>query len=397
MNKLFLCFLFSIASFAGFSQKIYFIYLQTDDSQPFYVKMDKKVYSSSASGYLILSKLRDTAYSFAIGFPKSKSPEQLFSVSINQKDHGYLVKNFGEKGWGLFDLQALTVQMANSGTSKLDNRQVEENANVSVFTAILSKAADDPTLRERPVQIAEPEKSTGTAMQETVKQEDTKPQPADTIVFKPAEVQIQESEKKEEPAMKEEQVVFIEPAPYQKSVITKKSESSTTEGFGLVFVDDLGDGTNDTIRLLIPNPKPVVIAVKEEVKEEKRFLDILPDSAGNIEVRTEVQQDSVEKRGVKNNCTLIAEESDFFKLRKIMAAAEGDDNMIAESANYSKAKCFTTQQIKNLGLLFLTDGGKLKFFAAAYGFVSDKEKFSQLESELKEEEYVNRFKALLRK
>ncbi len=395
MNKLLLCILVLLISIKGFSQKIYFVYLQTDLEQPFYVKLDKKIYSSSASGYLILAKLKDTTYSFAVGFPQGKSPEQNFSVKINQKDHGYLIKNFGDKGWGLFDLQTLTVQMANSGTSKLGNRPVDENANVSFFTAILSKAADDPTLRERPVQIAETGKTAGTSIQETAKQEISKPQPADAVVLKPAEVLVQEVVIKEEPTIKE-QVMLTESVPYQKSVVTKKSESSTTEGFGLVFVDDLGDGTNDTIRLLIPNPKPVVVAVTEEVKEDKKFLDILPDSTTNIEVKSATQENLVIKAEAKIICPVIAEESDFFKLRKLMAAAEGDDNMITEARSYFKIKCFSTQHIKNLGLLFLTDAARLNFFTAAYDFVSDKEKFSQLQSELKEEEYVSRFKALLR-
>jgi len=276
MNKLLLCILVSLISIKGFSQKIYFVYLQTDLEQPFYVKLDKKIYSSSASGYLILAKLKDTTYSFTVGFPQGKSPEQNFSVKINQKDHGYLIKNFGDKGWGLFDLQTLTVQMANSGTSRLGNKQVEESKNISFFTDILSKAADDPTLRERSVQVVEKEKTAGTSIQETAKQEVSKPQPADTVVSKPAEVLVQEVVIKEEPAIKE-QVILTESVPYQKSVVTKKSESSTTEGFGLVFVDGLGDGTSDTIRLLIPNSKPGVVAVTEEVKEDKKFLDILPD------------------------------------------------------------------------------------------------------------------------
>ena len=78
MSKLFFCLLFSLASFTGFSQKIYFVYLQTEDQQAFFVKMDGKTRSSSASGYLILSKLRDTIYNFTVGFPQNKWPEQNF-------------------------------------------------------------------------------------------------------------------------------------------------------------------------------------------------------------------------------------------------------------------------------------------------------------------------------
>ena len=44
---------------------------------------------------------------------------------------------------------------------------------------------------------------------------------------------------------------------FKKSVVKKHSESSTSEGFGLVFYDVYDDG-QDTISLLIPNP-PIII------------------------------------------------------------------------------------------------------------------------------------------
>src|SRR5258705_7909611 len=128
-----------------FSQKVYFIYLQTDPQQPFYVKMNEKITSSSSSGYLIISKLIDSSYKFSIGFPENKWPEQSFAVSVNKKDHGYLVKNFGDKGWGLFDLQTLAVQMPVSGSAGIDPPAGTMIRDESVFTDILSKAADDPS------------------------------------------------------------------------------------------------------------------------------------------------------------------------------------------------------------------------------------------------------------
>ena len=51
--------------------------------------------------------------------------------------------------------------------------------------------------------------------------------------------------------------------------------------------------------------------------------------------------------------------------------------------------------IKNLSTLFLNDDGKYKFFDAAYTHVSDPENFSSLAAELKDEYYINRFKAML--
>jgi hypothetical protein len=188
---------------------------------------------------------------------------------------------------------------------------------------------------------------------------------------------------------------------YQKSVVRKKSESSTTEGFGLVFIDDNGNGATDTIRLLIPNPKPVIDVVKEQPKEEKRFLDISTDTVKITEkpvvpIQPVTKETVPEKNIVKKDCSDQANESDFFKLRKFMAAAEGDDEMIGEARKYFKTRCFTTEQIKNLSLLFLNDEGKYKFFDAAYDYVTDAANFKSLQNELKDDYYITRFKAMLR-
>ena len=78
-----------------------------------------------------------------------------------------------------------------------------------------------------------------------------------------------------------------------------------------------------------------------------------------------------------------------------MVSETDDDDMVDEASKYFKTMCFTTAQIKNLGVLFLDDLGKYKFFDMAYYFVSDIENFPSLQSELKNDYYVNRFKAIL--
>lgn len=464
MNKLILCLLFSATTLVASSQKVYFVYIQTETDQPFFVKMNEKISSSTASGYLILSKLRDSTYNFTIGFPQNKWPEQSFSVTVGQKDHGYLLKNFGEKGWGLFDLQTLAVQMSASKSAGNTAGIKMDSKDVSVFTEILSKAADDPSLKDKPVPRVE-EKKIEVAAVEVVKKEeskvvsapvvktpDTKVAVNEPVVTKPAEAIVQPVIKKEEPKtetktvavetvttkplevvavpvvkkdesketitikpldkvevaqvkkeepkveLKEtvvtkpietvaqpivkEEIKTVDNEEYKKSLVTKKSESSTTEGFGLVFLDDYQNGIRDTIRLLIPNPKPAVVAIKEEPKEEKKFLDIAAVAT--------------KKEAIKNNCIAIADGSDFQKLRKNMAAKNSDEEMVSEAAKYFKTKCFTVHQLENLQTLFLNDAGKYKFFDAAYNFASDVENFSSLQSQLKDEYYITRFKAMLR-
>jgi len=435
MNKLLLSLVFSMALVSASSQKVYFVYLQTDAGQPFFVKMNEKVYSSTASGYLILSKLHDSSYNFSVGFPQNKWPEQKFSVVVNKKDHGYLLKNFGEKGWGLFDLQTLAIQMSSAAIIKTDAVAQTGKQNVSVFTDILAKAADDPSLKEKPVQPMIEEKKPELAVQPVEKKEEPKAAPKEVQVIeiaeqpvekkeepkaevnaevkevsvtKPAEIIEQPVEKKEEPnvEVKEqpiiptEEIKIIPAEEYKQSMVTKKSESSTTGGFGLVFIDDYQNGVRDTISLIIPNPKPVVNPVKEEPKEEKKFLEISAEvpkkeEENTSEVKQAANELSVVKPVIKNNCSDMAAESDFLKLRKKMAAAESDD-MVNEARRYFKTKCFTTIQVKNLGTLFLTDSGKYQFFEAAYTGVSDSENFSSLQAELKDEYYINRFKAMLK-
>ena len=158
MKKLFFCILFVGSLLAAYSQKVYFVYLQSEADQPFFVKLDNKVHSSTSSGYLILSKLVDSTYNFSVGFPQSKLPEQNFSVTINKKDHGFLLKQFGEKGWGLYNLQTLAVQMSSSPGVKTNTPEKGENKDVSKFTEVLSKVADDPSIMEKPAQKAVVEK-----------------------------------------------------------------------------------------------------------------------------------------------------------------------------------------------------------------------------------------------
>ncbi len=112
MKKIFRLFiLLFIASTSLKAQKVYFIYLQTDNQQPFYARMGEKIYNSTSSGYLILSNLRDSVYSINIGIQGSQAPDQPYSIPVTRKDQGFVVKNFGDKGWGLFNLSSMAVIM----------------------------------------------------------------------------------------------------------------------------------------------------------------------------------------------------------------------------------------------------------------------------------------------
>lgn len=517
MKRLLFLVLASCVVFVAQAQRVYFMYLQSENAAPFFVKMGDKVYSSSGAGYVILSNLKDSTYAFSVGFPGAKAQETRFSVTINQSDRGFLIKHF-EDGPALFDLQTLGVIKALALGGVPDHVQVV--ARNDAFTKALSEAADDESLlyttvaikKEEPKQeikkAPEPATTPDVALEkklepksdvvavvdsgaakveaqkpvvETAKAEEKplKEEPkADTLVAA-APARAEEGKKEEAKAeetktelAKVEEVkkdtVASEPqkaaetalrpqepkaepaAEYKRSLVSKRSESSTTEGFGLVFHDQHSEGV-DTIRLLIPNPKKPFVeeavakeapaqkpeeVVKEDVQakaaskkeepaktetakaeearkdepqkeETARIAD--PEPAGTTNKRAgrktfkdlineqfkTPQQAAPEVKVENTACTALASEKDFMKVRKNMAAETNDEAMIEEAKVYFRSRCFTTEQVRNLSGLFLTSAAKYQFYDAAYKHVTDPSAFPSLESEIKDPYYLKRFKALI--
>ena len=440
------------------AQKIYFIYLQTETGEPFFVRMNDKLYSSESPGYLILPRLKDSTYKFKLGFP-SKDIDLDFTTSINKKDHGYLIKNLGEKGWGLFDLQSLDLQMSASNVKKetgFNNTNTETQVNA--FTALLAKATDDPTLRQNAVFAKEVEKRP--AVVQTVEKEEKKPAVTDAVVKeekKPDQV-IQPAAKPDEnkpdvvninsPKEDSQKSSISQSDVYKRSEVIKLSEGSSADGFESVYVDQNSDGTKDTIRVFIPADKTAVkedpdtarladsakqepkkeetkkwwqisigknkteTAVKEDPKNnpaaETKNLNTASDTSQAVNKTKEeakkeetkkwwqiaIGKDKTETTEIKK-CQTVANNDDFLKLRRKMAARTNDDGMLDEAKKFFKSKCFTTEQIKNLSTLFLSNAGKYNFFSAAYDYTTDVENFSSLQSELKDEYYIKRFKEML--
>lgn len=406
------------------AQKVYFVFLQSDDSRSFYLKLNDRIYSSTASGYLILSNLVDSTYNFSIGFPSSQA-ESKFKMATNTRDRGFLIKNFSD-GLGLFDLQDLSIikSQKNDAPKNISYQKRDDH-----FTTLLSKAANDTSLLyavvavKQDIAIQQPP----VVEESRIKIEESKPKNEETIVPKDTAVAVPPLvENKENVAAAENKAhvtlvadsggivmkpgdstnaatiiladtatsvnsISAEPEPYKRSQVKKYSESSTSEGFGLVFYDNAGE-TTDTIRLLIPNPKFIITDNSADtLQEEKQFIQPaeIQDSLTQHKIVV-----STPKVSVKTNCRTVASDNDFFKLRKNMAGKQTDEGMVDEAKKVFKSKCFSTEQIKNLSALFLTAAGKYQFFDAAHLHVTDQENFSSLQSEIRDEYYLKRFKAM---
>ena len=131
----------------SFAQQNRFIYLQTENKQPFFVKLDNKVLNSYPLGYLIIPKLDDGLYSLVIGFPESNY-EQEFNCSIKNKDVGFIIKNVGEKQWQLLNLQTMNVIIPGDVITK---QAITYEKETDSFSTMLANAVHDSTILRKDV------------------------------------------------------------------------------------------------------------------------------------------------------------------------------------------------------------------------------------------------------
>jgi hypothetical protein len=423
MKKIAFAILMMCLGISAGAQKVFFIYLQSENRTPFYIRLADKVHSSSTSGYLILSSLKDSTYTLSVGYPGAKVAETRFAIPIESSDKGFLLKEFDGTP-GLFDLQTMMVYKPVTTA----NATGQTISRTDPFTKKLAQAADDESLLTVPVvaktEVAKPKVQQKEPVADVAKvepkAEEKKELPVvvDTVAVV-TNTDTQKIEEKaavsetppvvqKEPETKQDTTIAVQPEPvkqeivqertetppvaeepYRRSVVTRRSESSTTEGFGLVYLDTQ-NGSTDTIRLLIPNPKRPV-----KIEDTPPVVDTQKQVQSDVQTKDPTTELTIAPEKKKNSCNNIATEKDFLKLRKNMAAETNDEEMIAEARKYFKTKCFTTEQVRYLSTLFLTNAAKYQFFDAAYQHVSDLTLFPSLGSEIKDEYYTKRFKALI--
>lgn len=451
---IFLC----TVALAASAQQDHFIYLQTENTQPFYVKVNNKLISSSAMGYLIIPKLNDGDYTLNLGFPKNEFPEEGFNLSVNNKNEGYLIKNFGEKGWGLFNMQSYEVVMSGTPPQK---ETALKNVESDPFSKMLATVVKDSSILQRT---------------EPVKRVPVKIEPSNTVALDSAANKSASIMKDSANVAVANNVVADTVAPNAdiqsalllpaKKLLSKKNK----DGMEMVYVD-ADVNKNDTVRIFIPVDKERVsvsnnlpntvqtqnttdptqqtgAAAKVDEKKVSAsdnkatdasapvFIDDINSSKTTdtatrktdyVKTNDEIQQDSsqqnkivdntdsdakendsnrdkmvvlpkvVQSSAVNSDCKSFADNSDFLKLRKKMASASSEDAMMKLATKALHAKCFSTEQIKNLSFLFLTNEGKYRFFDEAYPFTSDSDSYFTLQSQLTDSYYINRFKAMIHK
>ncbi len=281
-----LSFCLLLISITAAAQDFLFIYIQTENQTPFYIKMNQQSISSSSSGYIIIPRLTTGAYKIEIGFPQSE--QQRFNVIINlsENDAGYIMKTDVDHTWYMAEL--LTKKAVRTEMYFPDVNQWEIKKSKDEFARVLSEVVNDSTI-----------------------------------------------------------------------TITKIKKTIVE-----AYIKTLENRSPDTVTVL-KRERDNTAALKT-VKQ-------LPEA----------------------QCKNIATNTVFLKLFKQMQGQKKETDKRALASKAFAGNCFKTRQIKDLGLLFVTEAERYRFYVSAFRHVSDRENFATLEDQLTNDYYINRFKAML--
>lgn len=437
MQKIVFLLLFVFSEITSFSQQDFFVYLQADNHQPFYARINTRIYSSTENGYMVIPKLGDSVYEVVIGFAKNAFPEQTFSFAINKKDKGFQLKNMGEKGWVLVNLQNMSV-ITSTG---LPLKMVSELSGIrktDAFSEMLANVVNDSAILYSAVKAklpeSAPEKKASVIIDPIMKNNQDKDSIRTTIAInrpaddkpvkqvdslsKPGEVSTgittntmeaqAKTNKSINPVIKNpDNSKIIDSGLAQKAITEKpfltRIEEKKTDGLYQATYLEQYNFTTDTIRISIPlneglsqnttsitEKKPEPIPDQKNVTEEKmspaKF--IVTDTASSV------------KRAVpitNSDCKSLATDYDVDKLRVKLINDKTIDDKLATAKKYFKNKCLSVKQIKALTELFPSDETKYRFFDISYPFISDTDNFYTLEELIENNYYKNRFKAMIQK
>lgn len=425
-------------------QDDYFILIQADDNQPFFVHLRDKAYSSSAKGHLILSQLKEGVCIITIGFPGKLYPDQQFSIDVNKKDLEFRLKNLGDKGWNLFNPQTLELKPANKKEDapaahnegiKKDDAFSRLMAGVVSDTAVMYNTyAMEQALKDSPVAvpvtrsdstariasaIAPPvhqdtiytiyKEKAANASNESLPVIDS----SRNVVFKDTAVAsvalVDSVSRTRAPASTADSLLHELPR-HKTGAVAKLSERKTTRGLRLVYADKGVGAKADTIVVIIP-PDTVIASARHKTDSPAVTDQIyrpapavsnnapaapstrLKDTNAAASAVSSTLPGTGKLTVVNSDCKNFATDYDVDKLRVKMLEMGKDEDRIVAAKKVFKSKCFTTNQIKALSEVFTSDAIKYRFFETAYPFVSD-DHFRELSALLADPVYNGKFRAM---
>lgn len=388
------------------AQNHHFIYFESQNNKPFIIKYENKIYTNTKKNYVNLTKLNNGINQIKIDIENEKDLN--FTISINDNDAGYILKQDANNDWILFDILNFTnllqdkfIQniVVNKQTSIIEPTAIIETTK---FIEPIIEKIDSTILIQTPKSNLIPTPILLDTLQKKedvniTKETNKKTQPTDTITIVNSStndtlialrpltsfennVANTKTELKKDSLI--ENVAIIEEK-VQTKLVEKILQVQLQTGIEQMYVDRNG-GSIDTISIFIPIKNTVKAdTVKEVVRpivEEKKMI------SKNIDV---AQLNEV-------NCTQIATEYDFNNFILKLQKSPVIKTKLSIASTVLKDKCYTTSQIQRLAVLFLYDKAKLEFFKIAISSIADIRNFHYLGNEIKDESMKQEFSELIK-
>ena len=345
MKNLIIISFFLLSSVLVSAQEKHFIFIQTDNNQAFYVQLNGKLFSSSASGYMIIPKLVQGKYNIVVGFPLNIYPEQSFECLVESKDMGFSLKNFGDKGWGLFNLQTYEVVKATpANTNAPPTIVIVETPKKEEGEPVISFNKKPTETKEPKVTIKPIEKETALVTTEILQKESI----ITPVIFK-ADIKS--------PAVKEAKIAKIT---VSKPVIAK---TEVPKPVVVQPVDTVVAATNPVI-----NPVETVPLVTIPLKEESMLII---DITEPVIITKEKTVDAVTTEPVSNVKlnTVPLTTTDVYKVdiskpeTKIIDTSSPvvvKDTVVVENTKSDVKKVNEIKNEDGLTMVFVDDKGPMK-------------------------------------
>lgn len=381
------------------AQQKHFIYVESENNQPFALVMNGKVYSSSDFGYVIVPKLDDGTYNFTISFPLNKFPDQNFKCVVDKKDVGYKLLSTAEKSWALQNMQ--TQQTITSGNAIA--------AAGNAFGNMLSDVVNDSTLTKKttPAQQADTVASTPGI---------------DTTMATPIIKDSMNTTANNSTNLVEDSL----------NLPQKISENIQDTGTNMIFVDKNSGG--DTIHIFVPasdsvnntasakNVTDTTTVQPQNINTDSlnkntvtasssKNVDTSLHAVSNPFYKSANQQSSSitntdttttntnvlkTTSAVRSDCNNMISDNDLDKIKRKMFVQNNDNAMVQTAIRNLNNKCITTAQVKMLGSIFSSDDGRYNLYDALYKQTYDYGNYANLESQIIDPYYKRRFEVMLR-
>ena len=452
------------ATSPALAQERHFLYLQADNEQAFYLKVAGETRSSTSTGYLILPRLVDSTLEFVIGFPMRKYPEYSFRVGGIVRDRGYALKDFGAKGWGLFDMQSMEVSMgkpASNGDPLVKKPPIL--AVTDSFATMLASVVGDSAVLDASLIVKQSEIEPKPAISQTARADSGMAPP-------PSAKQRRSVDSVRSITVLSERKPSVQPSSPNPDTATM----ATKAGASQILPPSAGPSTtrNDsvgTVRMTLPETLPVrtvaaekdtlsaslpnasVTSLRQDTVAVTRIRKSSPvDTTAAVPIQAGRPSESVSRpvftsvtkklleysdssgwqivftdrdergsldtvsvwipstsflspgvggkgltRPERTDCQGKVSVSELGQLRRRMEAIPDEDAKVAAALREFRLRCFTTEQVRSLLVVFFREEGRFKLLDAAYPRIFDPQAFLALEPVLKDPYFIYRFRKMV--